>query len=180
MNSTKKKTSTYPLAKAWVLWMCVGISISYAQSPGAPAVAQPNAVQRAAEKSGITNCAGRMGQVSNFIGFGPQAGALLMLAPKQPDQNLAPLLMEVPTEGGAAYVSASFAPNQANACVATYDAVMFWHQPCDTVVVKQFSQLKKVGVLKKDITVLDGGAALKVFLMTAGQGCVSIKKENIF
>jgi hypothetical protein len=34
-------------------------------------------------------------------------------------------------------------------------------------------------MLKKDITVLDGGAATKVLLMPAGSGCVSIKKEIV-
>jgi hypothetical protein len=34
-------------------------------------------------------------------------------------------------------------------------------------------------MLKKDIAVLDGGASTKVFLMPAGSGCLSIKKEVV-
>ncbi len=70
-------------------------------------------------------------------------------------------------------------PNQANGCGAAYDAVVYWPLKCDAVAAKQFASLKKVGQLKKDISVLDGGVATKVFLMPAGSGCVSIKKEVV-
>lgn len=71
-----------------------------------------NAITQAPVQQGALNCATRINQVSNFLGFGPQAGAVLMMPPSQPDQRLIPLAMEVPTEGGSAYVSATFAPNQ--------------------------------------------------------------------
>jgi hypothetical protein len=82
----------------------------------------------------------------------------------------------VPSENGAAYVSASFAPNQANGCGATYDAVVYWPQKCEAVASRQFASLKRVGLLKSSITVLDGGPATKVFLMSAGSGGVSIQQ----
>ena len=130
-------------------------------------------------QQGVLNCAGRINQVSNFLGFSSQAGALLMTPPSQSDQRLIPLAMELPVEGGIAYVSASFAPNQANGCGASYDAVVYWPQKCDVVASRQFANLKKAGRLKKDIAVLDGGVATKVLLMPAGSGCVSIKKEVV-
>lgn len=136
-----------------------------------------NAVTQAAVQKGVLTCASRINQVSNFLGFGPQAGALLMTPPSQPDQQLIPLAMEIPTESGSAYVSASFAPNQANGCGAAYDAVVYWPQKCEAVAAKQFAGLKRIGQMKMSITVLDGGVTTKVFLMPAGSGCVSIKKE---
>lgn len=138
-----------------------------------------NAITQAAVQKGVMNCVSRINQVSNFLGYSPQAGAVLMLPPSQVDQRLVPLAMEVPTAGGSAYVSATFAPNQANGCGAAYDAVVFWPQNCDEVAGKQFAALKKVGLLRQNITVLDGGVATKVFLMSAGSGCVSIKKEVV-
>ncbi|MCL4470749.1 MAG: hypothetical protein M1547_06415 [Gammaproteobacteria bacterium] len=145
--------------------------------PPPPAVV--NAVTQTAVSTGVLACAGRINQVSSFLGYTPQAGALLMTPSAQPDQRLIPLAMEVPNESGAAYVSASFAPNQANGCGATYDAVVYWPDKCDAVAVKQFAGLKKIGQLKKSIAVLDGGVATKVFLMPAGSGCLSIKKEVV-
>lgn len=146
-----------------------------------PLLAPPtalNAVAMAAQQQGMNNCAPRIHQVSNFLGFGGEAGAALYIPPQQPNMSLAPLSMEVPTGNGTAYVSATFAPNQANGCGASYDAVVYWPQACDQVAT-QFGNLKRAGVVKYRIQVLDGGPATKVFLMPAGSGCVSIKREVV-
>ena len=139
----------------------------------------PNSITQAAVQTGVLNCAVRINQVTNFLGFGAQAGALVMVAPSEPDQHLIPVAMEVPTQWGTAYVTAAFAPNQSNGCGAAYDAVMYWPLPCEDVAAAQFANFKRVGQLKKDITVLDGGVTTKVFLLKAGTGCVSIKKEVV-
>jgi len=139
----------------------------------------PNAITQAAVQTGVLNCAIRINQVSGFLGFGAQAAALLMVPASEPDQRLIPFAMEVPTEWGSAYVSAVFAPNQANGCGAAYDAVMYWPLRCEAVATAQFADFKRVGQMKKDITVLDGGVTTKVFLLPAGSGCVSIKKEVV-
>ena len=145
-----------------------------------PASRGANNVTQAAVAQGVLNCAARINQVSSFVGYTAQAGALLMVPPAQPDQRLIPLALEVPSENGPAYVSATFAPNQANGCGAAYDAVVYWPQKCEAVASRQFASLKRVGPLKTSITVLDGGEATKVFLMPAGSnGCVSIKKEVV-
>lgn len=104
---------------------------------------------------------------------------MLMLPSNAVDQRILPLVMEIPTAAGSAYVSASFAPNQINGCGGTYDAVVYWPQKCSTVAMTQFAALKSVGQLKSGITILDAGLAAKVFLMPAGVGCVSIKKEVV-
>lgn len=148
----------------------------------APAAADPggvNAIARVAAQQGVLACASRINLVTNFLGFNAQAAAMLMVPPSQVDQRLLPLIMETATESGPAYVSATFAPNQGNGCGATYDAVVYWPLACEAVATKQFATLKNVGPLKKGITLLDGGVALKVFLMPAGSGCVSIKKEMV-
>jgi hypothetical protein len=139
----------------------------------------PNSITQAAVQRGVLNCAVRINQVTNFLGFGAQAGALVMVAPSEPDQHLIPVAMEVPTQWGTAYVSAAFAPNQSNGCGAAYDAVMYWPLPCEDVAAAQFANFKRVRQLQKDITVLDGGVTTKVFLLKAGTGCVSIKKEVV-
>lgn len=147
------------------------------QSP-APA-AGPNAVTRAAVGQNILKCASRVEQVSNYLGFNANAGAFLMGSPQDGDNKITPLLMEVPTPDGVAYVSATFAANQSNGCGVTYDALTYWPKSCESLANEQFQQLKRVGMLKKDILVLNGGASMKVFLMPAGSGCVSIKKEVV-
>ena len=58
------------------------------------------------------------------------------------DQILLPLVIEVPIGPASAFITATFAPNQANGCGATYDAVVYWPQACETVVTSQFGPRK--------------------------------------
>ena len=139
----------------------------------------PSIVTRAAVQKGVLHCAGRINQVVNFLGFTEKAGAVLLIPPTQPDARLIPVAMEIPFAGGVAYASASFAPNQANGCGATYDSVVYWPLACDKVRETQFKVLQEGGKMSKEITILDGGSELKVFLMPAGSGCISIKKEVV-
>jgi hypothetical protein len=147
----------------------------------APASAGPNAVTLAAVQRGALACASRVEQVSNYLDVGRGSGGLLMFTPGQADQQLFGLSLGLPMpNGNSAYVSASFAPHQANGCGATFDAVSYWPSPCEAVASQQFAQLKPARALRKDIAVLDGGLAMKVFLMRAGDsGCISIKKELV-
>jgi hypothetical protein len=139
----------------------------------------PSVVTQAAVQKGVLNCAGRINQVVNFLGFTSKAGAVLMIPPAQPDSRLIPIAMEIPFEGGVAYASASFAPNQANGCGATYDSVVYWPLSCDKVHEQQFKVLAATGKISKEISILDAGEGIKFFLMPAGSGCVSIKKEVV-
>jgi len=153
---------------------------AWAQNAVSPPPQATNPIAQAAVQQGAFNCAKRINQVSNFLGYSAKAGAVLMISPTQPDQQVLPLAMEVPTlNNGAGYVAATFAPNQANGCGVAYDAVVFWHQACAIVAKTQFQGLKPGGFLGKKIMLLDGGMATKVFLMPAENGCISIKKEML-
>lgn len=162
--------------------------VAYAEQPAsqpvqqakpAPAEPTPNLITQAAFQKGVLNCAARINQITNSVGFSSQAGAVLLAPQTQTDERLIPVVMEIPMEQGSAYVSATFAPNQANGCGATYDGVIFWRKSCDEVATAQFTGMKTTGKINKEITILDGGVASKVFLMPAGSGCVSIKKEVV-
>jgi len=146
----------------------------------APAAgAEVNPLTQSALQQGMFNCVGRINQVGNFLGYGSQAGALLMAPAGQADQRLISYSMEMPTDKSPAYIAAYFAPNQATDCSAVYEAVVYWPQGCEALARKEFAALKPMGPLKSAITVLEGGAATKVFLMPAGSGCLSIKKEMV-
>lgn len=161
-----------------------------AASPAAPAVpstpqaaaqaaSRPHPVTMAAAQQGVLACSGRINQVVNALGVTDKSGVALLLPPAQQDQRLVPLALEMPTTlGSSAYISATFAPNQANGCGASYDAVVYWPKSCDEVTQQSYASLKLLGRLKKDIVMLDGGANIKVFLLPAGTaGCISIKRE---
>ena len=130
---------------------------------------------------GVLSCAARVEQVSRFLGFGPQAGAHLMPPPAPADQRLFAAQMELPAGApGNSFVDMSFAPQQANGCGATYQAVSYWPQTCEALARQQFAGAPAGQVLQRDVTVLNLGPMSKVFLMSAGQtGCVLIKKEVV-
>ena len=158
------------------------------KSPSAP-VSQPvqttnpsvSAVTQAAVNAGVLSCAGRINQVTNFLSMGSQGtGATLYVPAVDPDRKMISVSLEILNANmPSAYAGASFAPNQANGCGAIYEAVAYWSMKCGEVAAKQFAGLKQSGVMRKEITMLDGGPELKVFLMPAGSGCISIKKEVV-
>jgi hypothetical protein len=110
-----------------------------------------------------------------------KSGVALMLPSAQQDQRLVPLALEMPTtQGSTAYISATFAPNQANGCGASYDAVVYWPKNCSDISQQSYAAFKLMGRLKQDILMLDGGANIKVFLLPAGAaGCISIRREIV-
>lgn len=189
------------MRRAFNPWVAAGVCVAaftsaYGQSPAparpaaspAPAPtpaapASPNPIRQAAEQRGFAACGPRVEQVANFLGFGPAAGAYLMTlgssAGKPAEQRLLPLVMEIPLGPTSAITSTSFAQTPSGGCSATYDAIVYWPQPCDGVAQAQFGSLRRLGLLKRDVLVLDGGPATKVFLMAAGAGCISVKKEVV-
>jgi hypothetical protein len=139
-----------------------------------------NSITQAAMKTGIKSCAGRINQVTNFLAAGVKDAGYMMFYPKnKPDQQMTSISMELPLKDNTAYASASFAPGQENYCGGMYETVVYWPNKCPEVAEKQFGALKKAEGLAKNIGVRDGGESMKVFLMPAGTGCVSIKKEIV-
>jgi hypothetical protein len=149
-------------------------------SAGKPTASNVNNITQTAVKAGALSCASRINQVTNFIIAGTQgAGAFMFLPPNNIDQQLISVSMEIPSKDASVYASASFAPSQVNGCTGTYETVAYWTQKCADVAEKQFGTFKKGGMLSKNIYIRDGGESTKVFLMPAGTGCVSIKKEAV-
>lgn len=151
-----------------------------AKKPAAEIPAQLNVVSQAAQKAGITDCLGRINQVSNFLTAGSQqSGASLSVSPQTPNEHLASIAFEIKTPQVLSYASADFAP-LTNGCGATYEAVTHWQNSCKDVATKGYAQLKFIGAIQNNILVLEGGPQLRVFLMPAGKGCVAIKKEVVY
>lgn len=181
------------LSRLCLLAVIVGwISIASAAEPipsapsSAPSPVQPvnpsvHAVTQAAVKAGVLSCAGRINQVTNFLGAGSQGtGATLYVPAADPDRKMISVSLEIQNANmPSVFASANFAPNQANGCGAIYEAVAYWNMKCGDVAARQFAGLKQSGSMGKEITMLDGGPELRVFLMPAGSGCISIKKESV-
>lgn len=139
-----------------------------------------NPIAEGVANKGVVQCVERVNQITNYIGFGQGAGAKLLIPNEDPDHRIAPLAMEVSVPGaGPAYVAATFAPGQANGCGAVYDAVIYSPQSCDVLAKEKYGAFEDKGVVSQEIRMLDGGPLTRVFLMPAGAGCISIKKELV-
>lgn len=161
---------------------CLALPVAAENGKTEAPAAAVNVITQAAVNTGVLTCVSRINQLANFLTDGAQGtGALLFIPPVNQDQRLISVSMEIPAEAAVpvAYASASVAPNQANGCGGMYESVIYWSQSCEAVATRNFGELKKVGPLAKTITVLDGGIWTKIFLMPAGDGCVSIKKEIV-
>lgn len=171
------------------LLLFVAASIAAASIAAAPLTEKPapavatatpaiNALTRAAVDAGGLSCARRVNDLTNYLGQGAAQGGRVFADPAAPDQRPLSLSMELAGSGQLAYVGATFSPRNGG-CDATYEAVVWWPESCNDVARTQFAGLAPRPPLQKQVQSLDGGDALKVFLMPAGSGCVSIKKEMV-
>ena len=152
---------------------------SKTQATRQPVAQTANTITQAALKNGVRTCAGRINQITNFLTAGAKGGGFVIIYPtNNPDRQMTSVSMEIPIKDNTAYASASFAPGQENYCGGMYETVVYWPQTCSEVADKQFGKFKRAGTLSKNIYIRDGGAT-KVFLMPAGTGCISIKKEMV-
>ncbi|MDO8351480.1 MAG: hypothetical protein Q7U78_14790 [Gallionella sp.] len=131
-----------------------------------------------AAQGGVRQCLGRIDQLSNFLTAGATSGANVFINPREPDRGLTSVSMEVQGNNGLSYVATAFSP-AATSCDGTYEAITYWGGSCDQVAAS-FPGFKRVNPLRQHIQTLDGGPYAKVYLMPAGQGCISIKKETVY
>ena len=153
------------------------VKLRKAKPPAAPKI---NGLAQAAANVGIIDCVGRIQQVSDYLTGQSKSGAYLFLAPVEPNHHLASASLEIQAGNVSTYASANFSPNGAGSCGGMYETVAYWANACEDVATRVFTRYPSAGKLSASITMLDGGPALRIFLMPAGQGCLSIKKEMIY
>jgi hypothetical protein len=183
-KQSSKKLEVKPQAGPVVEAPQVPPAAQASQAPAttsAPQVPSVSPITQAVLQNGVLACVSRVNQVATFLTSNAQSGAFILMPPVgQPDRMLFSTSFElVRPNMGAAYASASFAPNQDNGCGAVYETVEYGASSCVDIEKKLFSHFKRIGVVKKDMALLEAGT-LKVFLMPAGEnGCVVIKKEVV-
>ncbi len=144
-----------------------------------PVPANLGPVTQSAAGSGVRRCLARIDQVVNFVSAGTQSGAMVFAPPTDTDNRQSSVVLEVLGNNGLSYVDTAFSPH-ANGCVSMYQAVTYWTNACAEVAKTAFPNFVLTSPLRQHITVLDGGPSAKVFLIPAGPGCVSVKKEVLY
>lgn len=133
-----------------------------------------------AQNAGLRTCKPLADQVHRYlIGDGKSAG-LLFTAPENANARIFSSTIEVENRQGSTYTSVSYAPYGDAGCGVAYDAVTYWKESCAEVSSKALKELRPIGTLGSKMAMLDGGPAMRMFLMPAGSGCVQIKKEVVY
>jgi hypothetical protein len=160
-----------------------------AQPPASPSTAGPGkALGELFGRAGAVSCAPRIEQVGDFLLQGGEAGVFLFLPESAPDQRQIGLSLEIASPVGgpgsnsasgspSAYASADFSPSVDGTCGASYQAIAYWPGSCAEVAKTRFPTNKSLGVVKRSILMLELSKLGRIFLMPAGAGCVSIKRE---
>lgn len=173
-------------------WLCLGISIFLFQ--GGLAKAEPvsaeseqqskpvvlNPLASALGNDGVVHCQGRVQQVADFLSSGMTSGVRLLLPPDHINDHLISASIEVFNDKSLFYASMDFAPLVAYGCDASFETIMYWENKCEVIAKTQFKAAKPAGMLRQFIQTLTYGDSLQIFLMPAGNGCVSIKKQGLF
>ena len=157
------------------------------EEPIATAVVAPQVIPGltsfadAVVRMGALACASRVNQVSGFLAGDPKSYSVgfVFPVPQPADRRLLSLSIGIDMpEIPPSYIGASFAPNQAAGCEASYEAVTYWPKACAQVAAKQYPA-SQPGPDLGSLKMLVIGSRARVFLLPAGAGCVSIKKELV-
>lgn len=178
-NIVKKQVSVVIAVLLSVLVVPSAYSAEPKLKPAVAKSAELNSAASAYGKVGVRRCLKSIVQVTDFLTAGSKSGLFLFSPPDQPDNRMLSTSMEIASGNGISYASASFSPRD-NDCGAVYEAVTYWQDSCDIVATRVYTTLRQSGVVQTHVRVLDGGPAMRVFLMPAGTGCIAIKKEVLY
>jgi hypothetical protein len=123
----------------------------------------------------LTACAQRVQQAMTFLFDGQPAK--FVAQPLGPDSDRWPTVFMIesadPSGGHTRLSTLTIAPD----CAGLYEQVIAWSEPCSAIKTSVFAKFTGEHPLMRDVKVSDDGPALQVYLMPAGAGCVSVKKE---
>ena len=152
-----------------------------------PAPAKPNwengeqVLSQVTLNAGVRTCKALADRVNRYLIADSLSAGVLFVAPENANGRIFSGTLELESkQGSTTYASASYAPYGEVGCGVAYDAVTYWKESCAEVSAKVLKELRPIGVLGSKIAMLDGGPAMRMFLMPAGSGCVQIKKEVVY
>lgn len=145
---------------------------------GAPEKTSVNEITKAAVGLGALTCAARIQQVSTYLGVTAETRVTLRRPVSPPDNNSFSVAMTVSTDGTTGIALAEFYPSSTG-CKAAYTLTVNLPMPCSELRSTGFSALGQEVSLSETITALSGQNNMRVFLVTAGEGCTAIKTETL-
>jgi hypothetical protein len=140
----------------------------------------PSAEDRLGEalrQIGMTQCAASVERAAHFLFEDGEAN--FTVQPLGPDANRWPTVIVIEGAHAAAgrtrFSTLTVAPGPG--CSGLYEQVIAWPTPCAELKATTFSAYGAAKVILRNVQVSELNPGLQVYLMPAGAGCVSIKKE---
>jgi hypothetical protein len=160
-----------------------GIAVTQSPAGSAMAAKRGNAqgpLAQAALDAGVRTCKPLADQVNRYLLGENVSTGMVFTSPQNANGRIFSSAIEIESRQGVTYASTSYAPYGDTGCGVAYDAVTYWKESCTQVASTVLKDLRIMGTLGNTIAVLDGGPAMRMFLMPAGTGCIQIKKEIVY
>ena len=152
-----------------------GPSVAQGLSTIRPTVSQRLAA--AMNQTRMTVCAAQLQQIVDFLLEGQDGN--FTFQPLGPDTNRWPVVVTLesshPALGRTRLATIIASPGQG--CSGMYQQTIYWAEPCDTLKRTTFAGFQSPHPLSREVQVSEANAGLQLYLMPAGAGCVSVKKE---
>lgn len=162
-----------------VSWQVLAGGLALFITLGARAQASPpvNPVMVFAEQARSTACVGMARVVGEkIIGANASSGVSLTAVSTTGAAMFSPSL-DSRDAAGPHFVSAFLAPNSRGGCDAGYDDVRYWPKSCADLAAHELAALGVLKPLGAVVSTFVMGPNQHVYLMPAGPGCVTIRKE---
>lgn len=130
-----------------------------------------------AKSSGFKECLPFVKNLTEFLHGGVAHGAHSMLPRKNPDSQMFSSTIERNYSDGTEIQSIFVAPIPSGACTGAYERIMWQDKSCATLAKEVFPGFENKGKLNKFVTYLTKKTGGVVYLLTAGSGCLVIRKE---
>jgi hypothetical protein len=129
---------------------------------------------------GVIQCQKRIQEIADYVSLGTTSTVLLQLPQTHFNQHTVSASMEIVENQHPFYATMTFSPLSRHLCDASFETINYWPSSCKWVAKNAFKEAKNLGKMRQDILALTAGEQLQIFLLPAGQGCVSIKKQMLF
>lgn len=145
----------------------------------APRASPAQRVRNALRQVGATACADTIARAADFL-FEDGQGEFT-LQPLGPDANRWPIVLTIESahaRSGATRLSIiTIAP--AGSCSGSYEQIITWPQSCAVLKTTVFAAFKSERPLFRTVRQSELTPGIQLYLLPAGTGCVSVKKELI-
>jgi len=167
---------TRPGIAAIGIFFCVAGHAQDVPSSRQPNNAKPHPIAQQLFQNGALSCAATAHQLASLLSNGKET-SVIQLPPANPDHNLVTATMIQPRDKVTSIVTMAFAPNQANGCGASYQAIVYYEKSCARARDEFYPAIKMQALGKTGALLGTLDQKSQVILVAAGNGCLLLNQE---